>query len=397
MANSCHRPWLTIVGLNEDGLAGLSLASRNALDAAEFVFGGPRHLALANPGSRGKPWPVPFDLAPMLEKRGRAVVVLASGDPFWFGAGGSIAQHLDASEWTAHPAPSTFSLAAARLGWRLEDTVCLGLHAAPFERLVPVLANEQRIICLVRDAEAVTALCRWLTSQGWEASSVTVLTALGGPNERLEHATAAHPASAIGPGPFAVALVARGNKGLSRASGLYDGLFVSDGQMTKRPMRALALSALGPRTGEHLWDIGAGSGSISVEWSLAGGTATALEQNATRTQSIRANAERFGMAHRIVVVNGSAPEALAGLPPPNAVFVGGGLTESSFEALWHLIPAGTRLVAHAVSLETQGLLSELHAAYAGNLERFEISQVAPLGNMRSWQAARPIVQWATCK
>src|SRR3954454_7734561 len=176
-------PWLTIIGIGEDGLAGLSEASRKALAKAETVFGGERHLALAGVTARGRPWPVPFDAEIVLSCRGRQTGVPASGDPFWHGAGASLAEKLAAGEWTAHAAPSTFSLAAARLGWRLESAVCLGLHAAPFERLVPHLARDARIICLVRDGKAAGDLAKWLTARGWGASAFWTLTALGGPRE----------------------------------------------------------------------------------------------------------------------------------------------------------------------------------------------------------------------
>src|SRR6478752_1460004 len=179
-------PWLTIIGIGEDGLAGLSEASRKALREAETVFGGERHLALADITTRGRPWPVPFDADVVLSCRGRRTVVLASGDPFWHGAGASLAERLDAGEWVAHSAPSTFSLAAARLGWRLEAIACLGLHAAPFERLVPHLAHGARIICLVRDGKAVRDLAKWLTQRGWGASLVWTLVALGGPSECID-------------------------------------------------------------------------------------------------------------------------------------------------------------------------------------------------------------------
>ncbi|MEQ1696542.1 MAG: precorrin-6y C5,15-methyltransferase (decarboxylating) subunit CbiE [Hyphomicrobiaceae bacterium] len=389
--------WLSIIGIGEDGLAGLSLASRKALDAAEIVFGGPRHLALAAVGARGRSWPVPFDVTPVMAERGRAVAVLASGDPFWFGAGGSIVGHLPAGEWTTYPAPSTFSHAAARLGWRLEETHCCGLHAAPFERLVPVLSRGAKVLCLVRDGDAAAALCSWLTAQGWGKTAIIALSSLGGPNEALERATASQGVRDTTGALFIVGLEPEGRQGIPRSSGLPDGAFIHDGQITKQPVRALALSALEPRPGERLWDVGAGSGTISVEWALAGGVATAIEQHAARAANIRANAKAFGLAHKITIVEGIVPEALAILDVPDAVFVGGGLTARSFETIWSRLPAGTRFVAHAVSLETQGLLTDLHGRYAGDLHRFDISHAQPLGRMRSWQAARPIVQWSARK
>ncbi|MGY4625718.1 precorrin-6y C5,15-methyltransferase (decarboxylating) subunit CbiE [Bradyrhizobium sp. USDA 4486] len=390
-------PWLTIIGIGEDGLAGLSEASRKALAKAETVFGGERHLALADVGHRGRPWPVPFDAEIVLKRRGRPTVVLASGDPFWHGAGASLAEKLDATEWIAHSAPSTFSLAAARLGWRLEAVACLGLHAAPFERLVPHLANGARILCLVRDGKAAGDLAKWLSERGWGASVFWILAALGGPRESIAGYRADSFAGDLAANLVAVAVEARGGHGVPRSSGVSDDLFVHDGQITKRPVRALALSALAPRPGEQLWDIGSGSGSISVEWALCGGTATAVEMREERAANIRSNAVAFGLAHRITVVTGKAPEALAGQDVPDAVFIGGGLDLAMFDAVWSRLSPGARLVAHSVTLETEALLGELHRRNGGELMRVEIAHAAPLGRYRSWEAARPVVQWSVVR
>jgi precorrin-6B C5,15-methyltransferase / cobalt-precorrin-6B C5,C15-methyltransferase len=397
MTEPFSNPWLTIIGIGEDGLAGLSEASRKALDRAETVFGGERHLKLARVDSRGKSWPVPFDAACVLARRGRPTVVLASGDPFWHGAGGSLAAQLSSDEYTAHPAPSTFSLAAARLGWRLEEVACIGLHAAPFERLVPLLARGARIICLVRDTNAVADLARWLTAHGFGASKFWTLAALGGQRECVTRARAETYAAESIEALLAVAIEVAGAAGLPRASGLADDLFRHDGQMTKRPVRALALSALAPRPRELLWDIGAGSGSISVEWALCGGRAVAIEAREDRAANIGANAVSFGLAHKIAVVTGSAPAALAGLEKPDAVFIGGGLDAAMLDVLWPLLAQGTRLVAHAVTLETEALLAALQQQRGGELMRIEIAHAAPLGRMRSWEASRPIVQWSVVK
>ncbi|WP_413875738.1 precorrin-6y C5,15-methyltransferase (decarboxylating) subunit CbiE [Albidovulum sp.] len=392
-------PWLTIIGLGEDGPAGLSEASRIALARAEVVFGGPRHLALAGVADRGRDWPVPFRIDPVLAERGRNVVVLASGDPFWHGAGGSLAAHLDAGEWLCHPAPSTFSVAAARLGWRLEETLCLGLHAAPFERLVPVLGRGVRLICLLRDGEAPAAMAGWLTGRGFGPSRLTVLEALGGPRERVRTATAERFGLTGISHPVAVAIEAAGAAGLPRASGLPDDLFAHDGQITKRPVRALTLSALAPRPGEVLWDLGAGSGSISVEWCLAaaGARALAVEARPDRAANIRRNAETFGLSHRLTVVEGDWPAAVRDLAAPDAIFIGGGADSAGFETIWSLMPAGARLVANAVTLESEALLATSHGARGGMLMRIELATAEPLGGRHGWRPARPVVQWSVAK
>lgn len=389
-------PWLSIIGLGEDGPAGLTEASRAALASAETVFGAPRHLALAGIGPQGRSWPVPFDPAQLLALRGRRVAMLVSGDPFWFGAGGTLAAHLTPGEWDAFPVAGTFSLIASRVGWRLEDTLCLGLHAAPFARLRPVLARGVRVICTLRDGAAVAELAAWLNENGFSAAKITTCEALGGPRERIREG--AHwPDIAA---PVAVALDGAdlpGEAGLPRASGLPDDAFLHDGQITKRPIRALTLSSLAPRPGELLWDIGGGSGSVSVEWCLAGGRAISIETRPDRAATIRTNAEAFGLSHRLQGVHGHAPDALAGLPIPNAVFIGGGGDAALYAALWAQLPPGIRLVANAVTLETEALLIGLHAAHGGNLMRIQISEAAPLGGFRGWQAARPVTQWSVTR
>lgn len=390
-------PWLSIIGIGEDGFSGLSEASRNALAQAEFVFGGPRHLELAGVGARGQPWPVPFTISPVIALRGRKVAVLASGDPFWYGAGGSIAQHLDVGEWQTFPSPSAFSLAAAQLGWRLEEAVCLGLHATPFGRVLPHLSRGQRLICLVRDGATVSDFANWLTRRGYGTSKLWVMEALGGPRERIRTTKAAALSFEDIRVPVAVAIEAVGGPGLQRTSGLPDDAFVHDGQITKRAVRAVTLSSLAPRRGEHLWDIGGGSGSISIEWALAGGTASSIEPRLERAEMIRTNAAEFGLSKVIGVVEGRAPEALEDLPEPDAVFIGGGGSEKLFQWLWNRLPSGTRLVANAVTLESEALFSAWHARCGGTLMRIETAESQPLGSKRGWVPARPIVQWSVVR
>lgn len=390
-------PWLSIIGVGEDGPEGLTPASLAALKAAEVVIGAPRHLALL--GVQGVEWPVPFSLDPVLARRGRPTAILASGDPFWFGAGGSLTAHLSPSEWRAFPAPSTFSLAAVALGWRLEDTLCLGLHAAPLTRLRPVLARWCRILTTLRDGAAVKELATYLIAQGFGASDLTVLESLGGPRQAIRSFTPETIGDAQFSAPVAAAILARGAPGLPRASGLDDTLFAHDGQITKRPVRALTLSALAPRPGEILWDIGTGSGSVSIEFLLAapGATAHALEADPTRAARARDNAAAFGLSHRYHLTEARAPQGLADLPPPDAVFIGGGASQAVFDALWPLLPPGARLVANAVTLENEALFTTLSARHGGTLLRIELSDAQPLGSRRGWQAHRPIVQWSVTR
>ncbi len=387
-----------MIGLGEDGLAGLSNASRNALQEAEVIFGGPRHLDLVEADARGQAWPVPFSTAPVLEMRGRSVVVLASGDPFWHGAGGSLMGQLEPGEWVSHPAPSCFALAANRLGWKLEEVLCLGLHAAPYTKLLPLLGRGTRVICTLRDGKAPAELASWLVENGQPDAKLHVMERLGGPKEHLHHALAQDWDLPRGGAPVLMAIEAM-RPGLPQASGLADAHFASDGQITKRPIRALTLSALAPRQGELLWDIGGGSGSVSVEWCLAARSARALtfEPRAERLENIRTNAARFGLSHRMAAVLGKAPEVLTGHELPDCVFIGGGGSEALLDHLWMILPEGTRIVANGVTLETETLLMQAHARLGGHLLKAEIAEAGPLGSMRDWRRARPVIQWSATR
>ena len=359
----------------------------------------PRHLALLpDVGAVRREWPAPFaaGLAELLELRGRRVVVLASGDPFWFGVGGVISRHLAPDEWRAIPGVSTFSLAAARLGWRVEDTVCLGLHGAPFTRLRPYLAPGLRSIVLLRDGAAVSDLAAYLCDVGFGRSQLTVMEALGGPRERIFPARAdTIPADGFAHPVCAALTVAGEGVAVPSCSGIDDAFFDHDGQMTKRPMRALTLSALAPAPFESLWDIGGGSGSVAVEWLLTHPTATAIsiEAREDRAARIRVNADRLGV-DRLRIVSGTAPVALDGLPTPNAVFVGGGLSEELLLRLDRGDLKGVRLVANAVTLESEVLLAQWHGRRGGTLMRIGLASARPLGSKRGWNAAYPVVQWS---
>lgn len=361
-------------------------------------MGPPRHLALIDPGAAELvPWPVPFadGIDVLMGFRGRPVVVLASGDPFWFGAGAVLARSLPRGDWHALPGRSSFSLAAARMGWPLERTGCFGLHAAPLSRLRPALASGQRLVVLLRDGAAVAALAGYLAEAGFGVSQLTVMEALGGPRERLTSCRAdALPDRAFAH-PVCVALeVAGDGLALPLTPGRPDDWFETDGQITRAPVRALTLAALAPRPGETLWDIGGGSGAVGIEWLLSDPSlaATAIEPRADRAARIARNAARLGV-DRLRVIEGKAPEALDGLAPPDAVFVGGGLTPGLLDLLATL-PNGTRLVANAVTLETEALLTAAQARLGGSLLRIELSTIAPIGPKRGWKAGWPITQWS---
>jgi precorrin-6Y C5,15-methyltransferase (decarboxylating) len=398
-------PWLSIVGIGEDGFEGLSAAARDLLARAELVAGGGRHLALV--ASLNKPileWDTPFSasIPKLLAHRGRRVVALCSGDPFWYGAGSVFSEAVPAEETVAIPAPSTFAWAAARLRWRLEETVTLGLHARPIELLRPHLRTGARLVVLVRDGAATAQVAAYLNGIGFGPSHLTVLEALGGPRERLRAATAAGFALDDVASPVALGIEAIAEPGttvMPHVAGLPDELFAHDGQLTKREIRAVTLSTLAPRGGELLWDIGAGSGAIGIEWLLAhpANRAIGIEAREDRLANARANALSLGVPHFDLRL-GTAPEALQDLPTPDVVFVGGGASRDGvLDAVWQALPAGGRLVVNSVTLETEAILIDRQARHGGALLRLSVERAGAVGGRSGWRAAMPVVQWSVTK
>jgi precorrin-6Y C5,15-methyltransferase (decarboxylating) len=398
--------WLAIVGIGEDGAEGLGPAARALIGNARIVFGGKRHLALAAGLLRGeaRPWPSPFDAAvdEVLTCRGSPVCVLASGDPFQHGIGPLLAARVPAAEMIVMPAPSSFSLTAARLGWSLPDTICLSLHGRSLDLVRPHLHPGARILALTSDGESPGAIARLLDEAGFGASRLTVLEALGGPRERIRMATAGDfRIDGIEPlNLLAIAVEATAGAAIiARASGLRDDLFEHDGQITKREVRALVLSSLAPRRGERLWDVGSGSGSVAIEWLLADRSlhAVAIESRPDRAARIRRNAARLGVPG-LAVVEGTAPDAFSGLPPPDAVFVGGGAGDPGvLDGALAVLPSGGRMVVNAVTLETEAILLARYAELGGELIRISIERPGPVGKLTAWRPAIPILHWCTVK
>lgn len=393
--------WLTVIGIGEDGIAGLSPAARTRIAAARVLYGGARHLALAEGigTAERRTWPSPFErgVAEILALRGRPVCVLASGDPFLYGVGATLARAIPADEMEVLPAPSALSLAAARLGWPLQEVTVLSAHGRPIPLLRPHLHPHRRLLVLTPDETGPAAVAAYLTELGFGTAKVTVLEALGGPRERIRTTSAAGFDLADIAALNLVAIETGETTGLVLpfTPGLPDAAFDHDGQITKSEIRALTLAALAPRHGEHLWDIGAGSGSVGIEWMLADRslTATALEADRARAARIAANAEALGVPG-LTVVTGVAPGALAGLAPPDAVFIGGGGSASGvMDAAIQALKPGGRLVANAVTLEMDAVLLAHHRAYGGALRRIAIDRAEALGSMTGWQPARPVTQW----
>lgn len=403
---STEKKWLAVVGIGEDGVAGLGDAAKRLISDAAFVFGGKRHLALAGDLIRGeaRPWTTPFDsgMADVRGLRGQTVCVLASGDPFLHGVGATLARHVPVTEIAVIPAPSAFSLAAACLGWALQEVETVSLHGKPVDLIRPLLHPGRKIITLTSDERGPATIAGLLAGAGFGGSTLTVLEALGGPDEKIAHQRAdAFTMTGINPLNVLAIEVAAGRDAriLARSPGLADDLFEHDGQITKREIRAMTISALAPRRGELLWDIGAGSGSIGIEWMLADASlrAIAIEADGDRAARIGRNAGAFGVPG-LTVVNGRAPEALAGLPAPDAVFVGGGGSDDSvMPAAIDALKPGGRLVANAVTLEMEAVLLALHERNGGDMTRIAIARARPVGTMSGWKPAMPITQWSWTK
>jgi len=398
--------WLTVVGIGEDGLDGIGANARAAIGEAELVFGGTRHLELAASAITGeaRAWRTPFSASveDILAARGRRVCVLASGNPFHFGVGATLARQIDPAQMRVIPHSSSFSLAAARLGWALQDVVLLSLHGRPIDLVRPHLHPGARILALTSDEHGPAGIARLLTDSGFGISIVTVLEALGGPREKLRNQLAMQfDLADVDPlNLCAISIVALpGARILPLTPGLADDLFEHDGQITKRDIRAVTLAALAPRRGELLWDIGAGAGSIAIEWMLAdsGLRAIAIEADPERAARIGRNARNLGVP-QLEVVRGSAPQALAGLEAPHAIFIGGGGSDPGvLDAAIAALRPGGRLVANAVTLEFEAMLLARHLELGGRLTRIGVAQADAIGTMTGWRPAMPVTQWSWSK
>jgi len=393
--------WLSIIGIGEDGRSGLSPRALGLIDSAGLVVGGARHLALVGevPGT-ALAWTSPLEdtIPAILVRRGTPVVVLASGDPFWFGVGTTLARHIPCDEMTVIPAPSSFSLAAARLGWALQDTITLGLNSRPVETLTPHLHANARILALSVGAETPALIARLLTGRGFGRSTIHVLEALGGPHERVRTQTAAAFAlQDINPLNLTAIEVAADalHRPIPCVPGLPDELFENDGQLTKREIRAVTISSLAPKPGELLWDVGLGAGSVAIEWLLAHPATRAIgfERDTERAARAARNAHALGVP-RLDVRTGAAPEILAGCPAPDAIFIGGGASNEVLEACWRALRGGGRMVVNSVTLETEALLFAWHDQRGGTLTRIAIERAEPVGTKHGWRAAMPVIQWA---
>jgi precorrin-6Y C5,15-methyltransferase (decarboxylating) len=399
------KPWLTVVGIGEDGVAGLSEAARALLASAEVLVGGERHLAMVPEDGRERlVWPSPLQalIADIEALRGRSVCVLATGDPMAYGIGVTLGRHFAREEIVILPGVSAFSLAASRLGWNPLDCACLTLHGRPLSLLEPAVQPGARLLILSEDGATPAAVAARLTARGFGPSALTVFEHMDGAKERSFAGRAEAWNHSRGADLNTLAVECRAGPGarvLPRLAGLPDEAFRHDGQLTKREVRAATLARLAPGPGQRLWDVGAGAGSIAIEWLRAapGGEAIAIERNRTRLAFIAENAEALGTPD-LRIVEGEAPAALAELDPPDAVFLGGGVTAPGLiETAWAALPAGGRLVANAVTLEGERALSDAWERCGGDMLRLSVSRLAAIGPRHGWRPGMTVTQLAVVK
>jgi len=405
VATGSSEPWLSVVGIGDDGLASLSAPARALVEAGEVLVGSDRHLAMmpGHPGQRVA-WRKPLEatLDDLEAWRGRPVVVLASGDPMCFGVGELLARRFPLRELRILPAPSVISLVCARLGWSRVEVEAVSLHARPRSVLHRHLVPGARLVILSHDGETPDQIAALLAERGFDASRIWLFEHLGGAGERCTEATVAawQPATFEALNTVAIACAA-GPGATIRASvpGLPDDAFSSDGMLTKREVRAATLARLMPLGGQLLWDVGAGSGAIGIEWlrAVRRGRAVAIERDAGRCALIRRNAEALGTPE-LEVRQGTAPVCLTGLEAPDAVFVGGGITASGLlDACWQALRSGGRLVANVVSLEGERTLLAWQANHGGELVRIAVARVDRVGSYHGWRPAMPVTQLAASK
>ncbi|MGJ8622669.1 MAG: precorrin-6y C5,15-methyltransferase (decarboxylating) subunit CbiE [Yoonia sp.] len=396
-------PWLHIVGIGEDGMEGLLPATRAVIEAAEVIIGGDRHHKLTGDlAAERLAWPHPFDalIETITGLRGKRVVVLATGDPLWFSVGARIGRAIDPAQIVYHPQLSAFQLAAARMGWSLPDVETLTVHGRPVEQMIAFIQPDARLLVLTTGAETPAQIAAFLTDRGFGASKMTVLAAMGGKDEARFDGTAAewnHTVPAFN--TLAVDCIAAPDAALlPRVPGLADDLFQSDGTMTKQEVRAATVAKLMPMRGALLWDIGTGCGSVAIEWMRAARYARAIgiEPRADRRAMAAANALALG-APKLDLIDGTVPEALVGLDAPDAIFIGGGLSRATFDAAWAALRPLGRLVANAVTLESEAELIALHKAYGGDLVKLSVHRAEPVGRMTGWRPSMPVTQWSLVK
>ncbi|MBM7438037.1 precorrin-6y C5,15-methyltransferase (decarboxylating) subunit CbiE [Streptomyces sp. HB132] len=400
-------PAVSVVGIGADGWAGLPETARAVLLDAELLIGGERQLGLLPPecGGRRVSWPSPLRPAVrgLLADHARSrTAVLASGDPMFYGIGRALTEELGPGALRVLPHPSSVSYACARLGWPVEDTATVTLVGRPTARLAGALHHGRRLLVLSADATTPAAVAALLRDHGFGPSRMRVLEQLGGTDEDCLDGTADAWAHQPGDPLNIIAVDCRSTPDalrLGAVPGLPDAAYEHDGQLTKRHVRAATLGVLAPAPGELLWDVGGGSGSIAAEWMRTHPScrAVSVERDPERARRIARNADRLGVPG-LRVVTGRAPDVLAGLPVPDAVFIGGGLTAPGLlDTCWEALPPGGRLVANTVTLESEALLTDWYKRLGGDLVRLAVAHAVPVGGFTGWRQAMPVTQWSVQK
>ncbi len=399
------KTWLTIIGIGEDGWDGLSAKARHAVQSAENIIGSKRTLAMLPDGkAKCMEWPQPFSrvVEQLKPLSGQATVMLATGDPMSFGAARKLLTFVPKREVTILPNLSAFSLAASHLGWSLPDCDCFTIHGRPAANLEVFIQPDAKLLVLTEDQDSIAEACRRLVARGFEASDVTVLENLGGASERVTSFKANVQPSLNWSPLNSLAIHCHAStraKIWSRVAGLPDDVFQHDGKITKREVRAATIAALAPAPDQVLWDVGAGSGSIGIEWmrSTRGCEAYAIESLQDRLAMIAANADQLGTP-RLKIIAGDAPAAFEGLPHPHAVFIGGGLSDhGTFEGAWAALRPGGNLVANTVTIEGDTILYQLQREHGGDLVRIEVSTLTNVGDMRAMRPRMAVLQWRVVK
>ncbi len=399
------KQWLTIIGMGEGGLNGLSAVAKLSLESADFIVGSERLLAmLPDLKAQRHLWPQPFSAFynEIQNFKSRPTVLLATGDPMNFGVARKIFELIPRDEIVVVPHLSAFTLAAAHMGWSIPDCDCFTIHGRPVANVEAFIQPDAKLLILTQDQSSINEVCRRLIARGFAHSSVTVLENLGAKQERVTHFTA-NDIPNIDWSPLntlAISCVASPTaKIYSRVAGLADDAFQHDGQLTKREVRAITLAALAPAPDQLLWDVGAGCGSVAIEWmrSTRGCEAIAIEHNPERCAMIAQNADQLGTP-RLQCLQGEAPEALTGLKSPHAIFIGGGIGQAGvFETCWQALRQGGRLVANVVTIEGEMHLFDLQEIHGGELLRIDVSRLASVGKFRALKPKMPVTQWHVIK
>ncbi len=396
--NATEKPWLDIVGIGEDGLDGLSNAARALVENAEIIIGGDRHHDLSKSVKAERvAWPSPFNamIDTIRSYKGRRLVILATGDPLWYSVGARITKAIPSAEIRFHPQLSSFQWAACRMGWSMADIETLTIHGRHASQIIPYLAPGVRMLVLTQDASSPATVAAMLNQRGYGPSRMTALAALGGPREqRFDGVTQDWNQAVPDFHVLAVECIAGDNPMIAPRTGLADALFEHDGKMTKQAVRAVALAKLAPHRGAVLWDIGAGCGSVGIEWMRAAAEAVALaiEHQPDRLAMAARNASMLG-APKLALIEGKAPAALAGLPAPDAVFIGGGVSLETIDAAIAALKPHGRLVVHAVTLESEAVLLGAFNRHGGELMRIATQMAERVGPFHGWKPAMPVTQW----